>query len=189
MALLMALGRSVIAGHRDMVNGTVFGETLPYQRYRTWQMAGRTAGLVGLGAVGRATKWRLEGLGMTVISHDPFVPDATHELDDLLAEADVVSMHAVVTGDTHQMMNAARFSRMKPGALYVNSARAGFHDVDALIAALESGQLGGAALDHVDGESLPVEAPAAELGQCRAHAPYRRGNLRCGDPPDQHDRG
>ena len=163
VALLMALARSVVAGHRDMVNGTVFGQTLPYQRYRTWQLAGRTAGLVGLGAVGRATKWRLEGLGMTVISHDPFVPDATHELDDLLAEADVVSMHAVVTPDTHQMMNDSRFSQMKPKALYVNTARAGLHDVDALICALESGQLGGAALDHVDGESLPVEHPLLKM--------------------------
>lgn len=164
VALLMALARSVVAGHRDMVNGTVFGETLPYQRYRTWQLAGRTAGLVGLGAVGRATKWRLEGLGMSVICHDPFVPDATHELDDLLAEADVVSMHAVVTPDTHQMINAARFSQMKPGALYINSARAGLHDVDALIDALDSGRLGGAALDHVDGESIPVEHPLLKMG-------------------------
>ena len=53
VALLMALSRGVVPGHRDMVRGTVFGETLPYQRYRAWQVAGRTAGLVGLGAVGQ----------------------------------------------------------------------------------------------------------------------------------------
>lgn len=163
VALLMALARRVIPGHRDMVNGTVFKETLPYQRYRTWQLAGRTAGLVGLGAVGRAVKWRLEGLGMTVISHDPYVGDASHELGDLLAQADVVSMHANVTADTQQMMNEARFAQMRPEALYINTARAGLHDVDALIAALRSGDLGGAALDHVDGESLPVEHPLLQM--------------------------
>ncbi len=159
IALLMALTRHVIPGHHDMANGTVHGESLPYQRYRAWQVAGRTAGLVGLGAVGRATKWRLEGLGMRVIATDPFADDATHGLDELLAEADVVSMHAAVTPDTVEMMNADRFSSMNAGAFYVNSARAGLHDVDALVAALDSGHLGGAALDHVDGETLPVGHP------------------------------
>ncbi|MEZ5245683.1 MAG: NAD(P)-dependent oxidoreductase [Acidimicrobiales bacterium] len=159
VAMLMGLTRRVVAGDRDMQNGTVHGESLPYQRYRAWQVAGRTAGLVGFGAVGRATKWRLEGLGMKVITADPFAADATHELDDLLAEADVVSMHAAVTPETFGMMNAAKFALMKPGAIYLNSARAGLHDVDSLIAALDSGQVGAAALDHVDGESLPEGHP------------------------------
>jgi D-3-phosphoglycerate dehydrogenase len=163
VALVMALGRHVIPGHRDMVNGTVYGETLPYQRYRAWQVAGQTIGLVGLGAVGRAAKWRFEGLGMTVIAADPFADDATHELDDLLVEADVVSMHAAVTPDTFGMMNAAKFERMKPGAFYINSARAGLHDVDSLVEALQTSHLGGAALDHVDGESLPSGHPLLSM--------------------------
>jgi D-3-phosphoglycerate dehydrogenase len=155
IALLLAVGRSVVNGDRDMRSGKVFGKTLPYQRYRAWQIAGQTAGIVGLGAVGRATKWRLEGLGMTVIASDPFAEDATHELDDLLAEADVVSMHAAVTPDTAGLMGKAQFAAMKPGSIYVNSARAGLHDTDALIDALTNGPLGGAGLDHVDGETLP----------------------------------
>ncbi|MDG2026761.1 MAG: NAD(P)-dependent oxidoreductase [Acidimicrobiales bacterium] len=159
VALLMALGRHVVPGHRDMTEGTVHGESLPYQRYRAWQVAGQTAGLVGLGAVGRATKWRLEGLGMKVIAADPFADDATHDLDDLLAESDVISMHAAVTPETFGMMNEPKFALMKPGAVYINSARAGLHDVDALVAALDAGHLGGAALDHVDGESLPEGHP------------------------------
>jgi D-3-phosphoglycerate dehydrogenase len=159
VAMLMALTRHVVPGHHDMTHGTVHGESLPYQRYRAWQVAGRTAGLVGFGAVGRATKWRLEGLGMRVITADPFAADATHELDALLAEADVVSMHAAVTPETFGMMNAAKFALMKPGAFYLNSARAGLHDVDSLVAALDSGHVAGAALDHVDGESLPEGHP------------------------------
>ena len=63
-------------------------------------MAGQTAGLVGLGAVARALKWRLEGLGLNVIAHDPYNDEARHSLDELLAEADIVSLHAPVTDET-----------------------------------------------------------------------------------------
>ena len=70
---------------------------IPYQRFRGWEIAGLTAGLVGLGAVGRATKWRLTGLGLRVIAYDPYNDDARHSLDELLAESDVVSLHAPVT--------------------------------------------------------------------------------------------
>jgi D-3-phosphoglycerate dehydrogenase len=163
VALLMAVTRHIVPGDRDMRAGTVFGETLPYQRYRAWQVAGRTAGLVGLGAVGRATKWRLEGLGMRVIATDPFAADATHELDDLLAEADVVSMHAAVGPGTLGMIGADQFAAMKPGAVYLNTARAALHDTDALVDALHRGHLGGAGLDHVDGEVLPQGHPLLEL--------------------------
>ena len=163
VALLMAVTRFVVAGDRDVRAGTMFGATLPYQRYRAWQVAGRTAGLVGLGAVGRAAKWRLEGLGMTAIASDPYAADATHGLDELLAAADVVSMHAAVTPDTFAMMGTEQFSRMKPGAIYLNTARAALHDTDALVAALDSGHLGGAGLDHFDGEILPTDHPLTAM--------------------------
>ena len=163
VALLFAVGRHVVAGDRDMRAGTVFGETLPYQRYRAWQVAGRTAGLVGLGAVGRATRWRLEGLGMRVIAADPYADDATHTLDELLAEADVVSMHAAVTPETFGLMGPDHFAAMRDGAIYLNSARAGLHDTDALVESLRSGHLGGAGLDHVDGEVLPGDHPLVAM--------------------------
>lgn len=163
VALLMAVNRFVVAGDRDVRAGTMFGKTLPYQRYRAWQVAGRTAGLAGLGAVGRATKWRLEGLGMTVIAADPYAADATHSLDDLLGAADVVSMHAAVTPETAQMMGADQFAAMKPGAIYLNTARAALHDTDALVAALQSGHLAGAGLDHFEGEILPTGHPLTTM--------------------------
>jgi D-3-phosphoglycerate dehydrogenase len=160
VGLLLAVTRHLLAADRDVREGQVYKDgSIPYQRFRGWQLAGRTAGLVGLGAVGRATRWRLEGLGMRVISSDPFADDATHELDDLLLEADVVSMHAAVTPDTLGLMSADRFARMRDGAVYVNSARAGLHDLDALTAALASGHLAGAALDHFEGEMLPTDHP------------------------------
>jgi D-3-phosphoglycerate dehydrogenase len=166
VALLMAVTRHVVPADADVRSRQVFKDgTIPYQRYRAWQVAGRTAGIVGLGAVGRATRWRLEGLGMRVISADPFSPDATHSLDDLLAESDVVSMHAAVTPESFGMMNAPRFAAMRQGAIYLNTARAGLHDLDALTAALESGHLGGAGLDHFEGEQLPEGHPLAAMDQ------------------------
>ena len=161
VAITMAAGRGIIPADRDLREGRVFrDDTIPYQRYRAWQLAGRTVGLVGLGAVGRAAAWRFAGLGMDVISYDPFNPDATHRsLDELLAASDVVSMHAAVTPDTFGLMDAGRFDAMRDGSIYVNSARAGLHDLDALTKALESGKLAAAALDHFDGEQLPADHP------------------------------
>jgi D-3-phosphoglycerate dehydrogenase / 2-oxoglutarate reductase len=164
VALLFAVNRGVVRADLDVREGEIYRDgTIPYQRFRAWQLAGRTAGLVGLGAVGRATRWRLEGLGMHVIAHDPYSDEATHTLDDLLAEADVVSMHAMVTPETQGMIGATQFARMKDGAIYVNTARAMLHDTDALVAALESGKLAGAGLDHFEGEHLPVDHPLAGM--------------------------
>ena len=164
VALALAATRGVVAADRDVREGQVYRDgSIPYQRFRGWQLAGRTVGIVGYGAVGRAAAWRFEGLGMRVISADPFAPDATHSLDDLLAEADLVSMHAAVTPDTVGMISAERISAMQPGAVYVNTARAALHDLDALTAALAAGHLAAAGLDHFEGENLPVDHPLAGM--------------------------
>jgi len=165
IALLYAVNRGLVRADLDVREGKTYRDgTIPYQRFRAWQLAGRTAGIIGLGAVGRATKWRLEGLGLRVIAHDPYAPDATHSLDDLLAEADVVSMHAAVTPETSNLIGAEQFARMKDGSIFINSARAQLHDVDALVAALESGHLAGAGLDHFVGENLPIDHPLCSMG-------------------------
>src|ERR1700685_2606780 len=91
VALLLAVNRGVVRADTDVRTGETYRDgTIPYQRFRAWQLAGRTAGIVGLGAVGRATAWRLAGLGMRIASYDPYAPDATHTLDQLLAVSDVV---------------------------------------------------------------------------------------------------
>lgn len=164
IALLLAVTRHLLAADHDVRTGEVFRNgSIPYQRFRAWQVAGRTVGIVGLGAVGRAAKWRFEGLGMKVISADPFAPEATHELDDLLAEADVVSMHAAVTPATAAMIDATAIDKMRDGAVYLNTARAGLHDIDAVTAALTSGKLGGAGLDHFEGELLATDHPLVSM--------------------------
>jgi D-3-phosphoglycerate dehydrogenase / 2-oxoglutarate reductase len=164
VALLFAVTRSVIRADADVRAGQVFRDgTIPYQRFRAWELAGRTAGIVGLGAVGRATKWRLEGLGLTVLAYDPYAPDADCTLDDLLATADVVSMHAPVTPESTGMIGEAQFAAMKSGSIYLNTARAKLHDTSALVDALRSGHLSGAGLDHFEGEHLPTDHPLAAM--------------------------
>ncbi|OBF42284.1 3-phosphoglycerate dehydrogenase [Mycobacterium sp. ACS1612] len=160
LALLLAATRHVITADADVRAGQAFRDgTIPYQRFRAWELAGQTAGLIGLGAVGRAVKWRLEGLGVYVIACDPYCAEATHSLDELLAAADIVSLHAPVTEETVGMVGAAQFAAMRDGVVFVNSARAQLHDTDALVEALRSGKVAAAGLDHFVGEWLPVDHP------------------------------
>ncbi len=122
----------------------------------------KTIGLVGLGAVGRAVAKRLAGFEVEILVADPFVtPEQAAlagcrltDLDTLLRRSDYVSLHAAVTPETAGMLGAAQFARMKPGAFFINTARAALIDEQALVDALESGHLGGAALD-----TFAVEPP------------------------------
>jgi len=164
LALLFAAARHVVPADRDLRAGDVVKDgRLAYQRFRSWQLAGRVAGLIGLGAVGRATRWRLEGIGMRVIAHDPYNEEAKHSLTELLAEADVVSVHAAPTRETLGMIGSEQFAAMKPGAIYINSARAALHDLAALTEALVTGHLAAAGLDHFDGERLQENHPLLAL--------------------------
>jgi D-3-phosphoglycerate dehydrogenase / 2-oxoglutarate reductase len=160
VALLLAATRHLLTADADVRSGNMFRDgSIPYQRFRGWEIAGRTAGLVGLGAVGGATRWRLAGLGMRVIAHDPYNDEARHGLDELLAEADVVSLHAPVTGATAGMIGAQQFAAMRDGVVFLNTARAQLHDTDALVDALRGGKVAAAGLDHFVGEWLPTEHP------------------------------
>lgn len=164
LALLFAATRHLLTADADVRAGQAFRDgTIPYQRFRAWEVAGQTVGLVGLGAVAQALKWRLEGLGVKVIAYDPYNDDARHSLDELLAEADVVSLHAPVTDDTTGMIGAAQFAAMRNGVVFLNTARAQLHDTDALVEALRGGKVAAAGLDHFVGEWLPVDHPLATM--------------------------
>jgi D-3-phosphoglycerate dehydrogenase len=164
VALLFALGRHVLVADQDVRSGSTYKDgTIPYQRFRSWELAGKTVGLVGLGAVARALQWRLQGLGMTVIAFDPYNEEAKVSLDELLERSDIISMHAPVTEETTGMIGARQFGAMKPGVLFINTARAQLHDTDALVEALQSGHVGGAGLDHFIGENLPLDHPLVAM--------------------------
>ena len=113
--------------------------------------------------MGRALRWRLRGLGMDVLAYDPYAPDATSSLDELFERSDVISVHAPVTEETTGMIGKDEFAKMRDGVVYLNTARAKIHDTDALVAALRSGKVGAAGLDHFEGESLATDHPLTEF--------------------------
>jgi phosphoglycerate dehydrogenase-like enzyme len=115
-----------------------------------WQLHAATVGIVGYGAIGRAVGRRLSGFGVEVLAHDPVLDEADVpllDLDQLLARADVVTIHSPLTPDTRRLFDAERIAAMKPGAILVNTARGPIVDEDALADALERGHLRAAGLD------------------------------------------
>jgi len=164
LGLLIAATRHIVPADRDVRAGDVFKDgTVPYQRYRGWQIAGRTVGIVGYGAVGHALRWRFEALGLRVLVCDPYASESTHKLDDLLAEAEIVTLHAAVTPETQGMIGTAQFAQMKDGVVFLNTAREALHDRDALVDALRSGKIAAAGLDHFSGEQLPAGHPLLSM--------------------------
>jgi D-3-phosphoglycerate dehydrogenase len=125
------------------------------------RIAGSVLGVVGLGRIGRAVAARGRGLGMRVLAADPFATPvdgvALVELDELLARADVLTLHALLTPETRELIGARELALMRPDAYLVNCARAGLVDHLALGEALTAGRLGGCALDV-----LPTEPPSAD---------------------------
>ncbi len=113
-----------------------------------------TVGVVGTGRIGSAVIDRLRGFGCRILAHDARIAQQGEyvDLDTLLSESDIVTLHTPLTDRTHHLLNAERIQRMKPGACVVNTGRGALIDTAALVAALESGHLGGAALDVVEGE-------------------------------------
>jgi len=121
------------------------------------ELGGRTVGFVGYGRIAREVARRLAPFGVRTVAFDPFVTkavDATEILsfEELLAQSDIVSVHAALTPENHHLLNARAFERMKPGAFLVNVARGALVDEAALLLALNSGQVGGAALDVLEEE-------------------------------------
>jgi D-3-phosphoglycerate dehydrogenase len=121
---------------------------------------------VGLGKIPQALVPKAQAFGIDVIAFDPYISDevATSigvervELEGLLGRSDYVSLHAPLTPETENLLNADTFAKMKPGVLVVNTARGPMVDPKALLEALEKGQVGGAALDVVPTEPLPADS-------------------------------
>lgn len=131
------------------------------------ELAGMTVGYVGMGRIARAVATRLRAFGTRGVFFDPdvaaFEDLERKSLDAVLAGSDVLSLHLPLTRETRHLIGAAELARMKPGAYLVNTARGGLVDESALIAALESGRLAGAALDVFETEPLPAGHPLTKL--------------------------
>ena len=124
------------------------------------EIGGKTLGLVGVGNIGKATARRAAALGMTVVAYDPFVKELAEaklvSLDELLAQADYISLHLPKTKESANMIGAEQFAKMKDGVRIINCARGGIINEDALYEALTSGKVAAAALD------VFVEEPPTE---------------------------
>lgn len=171
LGAMLAETRKIREGHEALRRGDWRGDL-----YRA-DVTGRelnemVVGVIGYGNIGTKVVRLLRAFGAKVLVHDPYIqlhPDdaaAGVELvafDRLLAESDVVTMHARVTAETTHMMNAAAFARMKKGALFVNTARGPLCDYDALHAALTDGTLGSAMLETFAVEPVPPDWPLLQL--------------------------
>jgi len=170
-ALLMAAARRISEAERFARAG----------RWKTWgptllmgqDVYGATLGIVGMGRIGQAVARRARGFEMRVLYADPSEPEAARELgavrvdlDDLLAQADFVSLHVPLTAATERLIDARALARMKPTAILVNTARGPVVDQAALYDALVSGQIAYAALDVTDPEPIAPDDPLLSLDNC-----------------------
>lgn len=136
------------------------------------ETAGATLGLIGFGSIGQLTGQLARGLGMAVIAYDPALPD-NHpawmdvgairvDFDTIVSTADVISLHVPLVDGTRNLINAERIGQMSAGAVLINTSRGGIVDETALVAALRSGHLGGAAIDVFVEEPLPASTLFAD---------------------------
>ena len=162
MALLLALARKIPLSNKLVQAGRWdMPAVVPIHR-----LAGRVLGLVGFGNIPRALTPKAKAFGLRVVTHDPYVSQEVLAaagveavtFDRLLSISDFVSIHAPLMPATRGLFNAETFRKMKRGAALINTARGPLVDEDALVAALDSGQLGAAALDVVAVEPLPEDA-------------------------------
>jgi D-3-phosphoglycerate dehydrogenase / 2-oxoglutarate reductase len=162
MALLLALARKVPFSNKLVQAGRwEMPAIAPLRR-----LEGQVLGLIGFGNIPRAVAPKAQAFGLKVVAYDPFAAKDVFasagvesvSFDDLLARSDFISVHAPLMPATRGLVNAAAFAKMKKGALIVNTARGPLIDEPALIAALDSGHLGGAALDVVTTEPLAKDS-------------------------------
>ena len=175
ITLMLALGHKLLQADKAVKerhlsftkNREVLGEIL----YPMFRMRGQTLGIVGLGKIGTATALKARGLGMRVMAYDPYVLDAVMEsrgvkpvdLDILLRESDFISLHTPLTPETSSMIGYEEFKKMKPTCYFVNTARGGCVDQEALIRALHEGLMAGAGIDVTVDEPISPDNPLIKM--------------------------
>jgi D-3-phosphoglycerate dehydrogenase / 2-oxoglutarate reductase len=159
LALMLACAKSVVSLNARMHAGHWDKAT-----HKSVELHGRTVGLVGLGAIGQRFARMCLAMNMKVLAYDPYAKQAPDDvelvsLERLYGESDVISLHCPLTPDNKQMINATSLAQCKPGVILINTARGGLIDEAALLQALESGQVGSAALDSFAIEPMTTPHP------------------------------
>jgi len=170
IGLILCELKNIARGHMHLVQKDWKYEYYLYDRCN-FELPGKVAGLVGFGNIAYRISTILKAFGMTVIAYDPFVaPERMAEfgveavsLDDLLQRSDVVSVHARLTTETRHLFNLERFRKMKPTALFVNTARGGLVNYDDLYIALRDKIIAAAALDVFQEEPCDPDSPLLQL--------------------------
>jgi D-3-phosphoglycerate dehydrogenase len=167
LAMLIAVSKRIIQADRAMRSGAM--QTLPREHFMGTEVLGRTIGIIGLGNVGRRLAELCKGLlRMKVLAYDPYLSSEeiaargatkVETLDELLRQADYVSVNCPHTSETRGMMGAKQFAAMQPHAYFITTARGFIHDEDALAEALETKQIAGAGLDVWKKEPPPADHP------------------------------
>lgn len=146
-----------------------------WKRKTGHELMGKTIGILGLGRIGKEVTVRARAFGMPVVAYDPYWDESfarehgvtrCDSAEDVLKEADVVSLHLFLTEETRDLINADRIKTMKPGALLINCARGELVDVKAVAEALQSGALGGYGTDVLDVEPPPADHPLLSAPNC-----------------------
>ena len=164
--LMLSVSRKVVQADR-IVRERTFADRL---ELRGFELTGKTLGIVGLGRVGaRLAEICAGAFGMTVLVYDPYLDPARYDgparscanLDELLGQVDILSLHAPATEETRNLISAERIAALKPGAVFINTARGALVDETALADALQSGHLAGAGLDVFAEEPPAAGSPIA----------------------------
>jgi D-3-phosphoglycerate dehydrogenase len=172
IALMFAAARGIARMDREMREGR-------WETLNGIELAGRTLGVIGTGGIGKAMARLGAGLGMKVVAWNRSgvpegLPCRAVELDELLSNADVVSLHLVLNEQTRGFLDRRRIGLIKPGAIFINSARGAIVDETALIEALQAGRIAHAGLDVFGTEPLPASHPLTRLENVTlsAHAAF-----------------
>lgn len=136
-----------------------------------YRMEGKTLGLVGFGRIPRAVARKMGGFGVHILAYDPMIDHQEAKewnvqpvsLEELLERSDYISVHCPLTEDTHHLFDRAAFSKMKPTAIFINTARGGVVKEEDLVWALENGVIGMAGLDVTETEPIPMDHPLLKL--------------------------
>jgi D-3-phosphoglycerate dehydrogenase len=168
-SMIMALARKIPQAHMSMKSGE-----WNRKAYQGIELHNKTLGILGMGRIGTEVARRAIAFGMRVLAYDPYLSvsrakslqvELFEGLDDIYSQADFITVHMPLSDETKAMINAAAFAKMKRGVRVVNCARGGIIDEKDLYDAIQSGQVGGAALDVFEVEPLPVEFPLRTLPQ------------------------
>jgi D-3-phosphoglycerate dehydrogenase len=178
LGLMFCQTKRIAECHADMKRGVWRGDCYRFENAPR-EFPGLVAGLVGFGSVGQLLGPMLRAVGMSVLAYDPFVDNkvlqkaqvSPADLETLLRQSDLVSLHARLTPENTGMMGEKQFQMMKPSAHLINTARGGLVDHQALYRALKERRIAGAALDIYDTEPIGIQHPLLQLGNvtCTPH--------------------